>query len=132
MPNENCLEGMKCPSLPCGQEDKFIITSTARFMVHDDGTDSHENVEWDDDSDCSCGVCMWYGQVRDFKLGPDTEPQSIPSEIMQRLRSHMCRCTPKGFDVSYWEIAELPQGVVVQCIKCMTPLVLLAKRLEGE
>jgi len=65
MPNENCLNGMKCPE--CGSEAPFRIAASSWFKVFDDGTDSHEDVEWDEDSCCECWDCHFSGKVADFR-----------------------------------------------------------------
>jgi len=54
MPNTNCLEGLACPK--CKQEDTLRIVGEAVFEVTDDGTYDYENVEWDDNSTCTCPV----------------------------------------------------------------------------
>lgn len=65
MANVNCLEGMVCAA--CGSEGPFQIAGTALFVVHDDGADSYEDVEWDSTSACICPVCKHDGTVRDFR-----------------------------------------------------------------
>jgi ribosomal protein L37E len=65
MPNDNCLEGMKCPR--CGSEEPFNISAKACFKVFDDGTDSFGAVDWDDDSVCECVNCNLRGFVCEFK-----------------------------------------------------------------
>jgi hypothetical protein len=64
MANVNILEGMRCPE--CKSEGPFKISATSRFTVYDDGTDGHEDVEWDDDSDCECDNCDHSGTVKDY------------------------------------------------------------------
>jgi len=66
MPNENCLEGIRCPD--CDQEDKFKIVGKAWFDVTDDGTSEFEGaVEWDDDSACRCPECGFTGTLGQFR-----------------------------------------------------------------
>jgi len=130
MANENCLEGVKCPK--CEQEDVFKIVGVSTFTVLDDGTDVHGDVEWDDDSTCTCGGCSWVARLGDFRKGPDVTLHTLPEETQRRLRRHASHCSPEGFDMSHWEIYENETSVVVQCIRCMTVLVMLAKKLEGE
>jgi len=62
--NDNCLEGMKCPN--CGSEGPFRINGTACFIVHDDGTDEYNEVEWQDNDFCGCVNCNYDGKVIDF------------------------------------------------------------------
>jgi hypothetical protein len=66
-PNENCLEGMRCPNLDCGSYGPFQINAEASFTVTDDGTDDYEDVEWSDKSWCRCMECGNSATVDDFK-----------------------------------------------------------------
>jgi hypothetical protein len=68
MANTNCLEGKACPK--CGQEDRLMITGLTTFEVTDDGTGDHGDVEWDDDSPCSCPSCGHAGKLKDFEVSP--------------------------------------------------------------
>lgn len=66
--NENCLEGIACPS--CGQADSFGVQATAWFDVTDDGTEfdySAGGPEWDDSSPIICRSCYNQGTVGDFR-----------------------------------------------------------------
>lgn len=69
-PNNNCLAGMSCPN--CGSYGPFKIECASWFTVHDDGTDQHSDVSWDDESLCSCKSCDYGGTVEDFKNDPLT------------------------------------------------------------
>lgn len=64
-PNENCLEGFRCPK--CGSYEPFKIAANSWFEVHDSGTDSFADVEWDHDSSCICMSCNYTGTVADFE-----------------------------------------------------------------
>ncbi len=66
MANENCLEGMACPK--CKGEEPFKIVVTTWMVVYDNGTDEHEDTEWDDDSPCVCVECGYAGKVKDFQI----------------------------------------------------------------
>lgn len=71
-PNENCLEGMRCPK--CGHFGPFKILATKSGMVEvsDDGTDDLQgDTDWDDDSACECCECGHLGTVREFKGEPE-------------------------------------------------------------
>lgn len=71
--NENCLEGMQCPS--CGSEGPFKIVAETCATVFDDGVDSSEDFEWDDASPCTCKACDHEGTVESFTVespGPKT------------------------------------------------------------
>lgn len=59
MSNTNCLENRKCPK--CGQEDRFHVAAQSIFVVVDDGTDGHYDVEYDDESYADCPDCGWWG-----------------------------------------------------------------------
>ena len=63
--NSNCLEGIRCPK--CGQEDSFRIEGRSVFEVIDDGTVSHADVEWDDDSWALCPACEYEGKLGTFR-----------------------------------------------------------------
>jgi len=63
-PNNNCLENMRCPK--CGSYGPFEIAGRSTFVVYDDGTDGHGDIEWDDDSYCICIECYHEGKKRDF------------------------------------------------------------------
>lgn len=65
MSNNNCLQGMKCPS--CGNEDSFRIACQVWCDVSDEGTGDTYDYEWDDESSCVCPECMKVGCVGDFK-----------------------------------------------------------------
>lgn len=64
--NDNCLAGMKCPR--CGNGDELEICGMATFIVIDDGTSEFRDVEWGEDSECSCPECRHTAMVRDFTV----------------------------------------------------------------
>ena len=64
--NENCLEGMRCPS--CGSEGPFTIVVTALSEVSDDGTENFADVDWGDGSRIWCQDCEWNGVAVETKL----------------------------------------------------------------
>jgi len=68
MSNKNCLEGLRCPR--CKQASFLQIMGTSLFRVADDGTESHENVEWDDNSYARCPACHFAGKLKDFTIEP--------------------------------------------------------------
>ena len=68
--NDNCLDGLRCPR--CGNEASFRIAATATFLVVDDGTEEHENVEWDDASRIDCTGCYHSATVADFTVTAGT------------------------------------------------------------
>jgi len=72
--NTNCLEGVRCPQ--CGYQDHFFISGTSLFSVYDDGTDSHEDVEWDDASYIRCASCRHEGTLRVFRFELRKEEES--------------------------------------------------------
>lgn len=61
----NCLEGISCPK--CGQNDLFRIHGSSVFTVIDEGTVSHGDVDWDDDSQALCAVCEHEGPLGTFR-----------------------------------------------------------------
>ena len=72
MTNTNCLEGIKCPA--CGNEDRFRIAGTTVFIVTDEGTEDHGDIEWDDDSYADCPECFRHGTLKDFRAKPAPLP----------------------------------------------------------
>ncbi len=66
MANTNCLAGMACPA--CGSQGPFDITGVSTFVMHDDGSESHSDIEFDDRSHCVCRVCGRTGTVGAFTL----------------------------------------------------------------
>lgn len=64
MANRNCLKGMRCPK--CRSEGPFRVQATSIFLVYDDGTDSHEDTEWEPESYCACVACQHEATVREF------------------------------------------------------------------
>ena len=63
-PNENCLKGMACSK--CKSRGPFMIVTTCRAQVYDDGVEDTSDHEWDEDSACSCMTCGYIGKVGDF------------------------------------------------------------------
>jgi len=58
-PNKNCLGGMKCVNPKCGDPyGPFEIQCTTVFEVFDDGTEDHQDVEWEDKSWAMCMQCQ--------------------------------------------------------------------------
>jgi hypothetical protein len=57
---------MACPNPECRSEGPFRIVCTSTFLVYDDGTDEHEDVQWDGESSCTCVMCGEGGRVQDF------------------------------------------------------------------
>jgi hypothetical protein len=75
MTNTNCLENIKCPD--CGNEGSFRIAGTAIFIVTDDGTEDHGDVEWDDDSYAECAGCQRHGTLKDFTIRHDHQKDGV-------------------------------------------------------
>jgi hypothetical protein len=75
MPNENCLEGIKCPD--CGQDQEFRIQANAVFVVTDSGTDSCSDVSWDEQSHILCSECERSGTVGEFSGAPKAKARVI-------------------------------------------------------
>jgi hypothetical protein len=90
MTNTNCLENIKCPD--CGNEGSFRIAGTAIFIVTDDGTGDHGDVEWDDGSYAECAGCKRHGTLKDFKICNDhhedgLRPNPTTAELLDALKS---------------------------------------------
>lgn len=69
--NDGCLAGFVCPE--CGETSQFSITCTTIAVVTDEGVEDHGDMEWGEDSACSCSECGHDGKVSDFHL-PHTRP----------------------------------------------------------
>jgi hypothetical protein len=67
MTNENCLAGIRCPQ--CGNEDRFLITSTILADVTDGGADIADgsDIHWDDASMTHCPDCDMAGPLIHFR-----------------------------------------------------------------
>lgn len=71
MANKNNLEGLRCPM--CKQEEVLQIHGETLFRVVDDGTESHGDVEWDQDAYTRCPECGHEGKLQDFHLSSQIE-----------------------------------------------------------
>jgi hypothetical protein len=76
-PNENCLEGKKCPE--CDSYGSFDVRCSLWQNVADDGTDyPHDkmlgDVEYDGNSDAKCCECGHEGKWSDFDDSADDPP----------------------------------------------------------
>ena len=67
--NTNCLVGLRCPQ--CKNENRLMIEGTSMFEVLDDGTESHGDVEWDDDSSAQCPVCHLTAGLALFRISEE-------------------------------------------------------------
>lgn len=69
-PNENCLEGMRCPR--CESYGPFLISADVLLSVSDDGAalDDFASLEWDAGNYCRCPACDRVGVVSDFREAP--------------------------------------------------------------
>lgn len=75
MANDNCLDGMRCPS--CGSEEPFRIEVVRMIDVWDSGTEESKftNTEWGNDSYSECMTCDWTGQAKDlYVVNSSNEP----------------------------------------------------------
>lgn len=54
-PNVNCLAGKKCPK--CGSYGPFYVNGSTTFKLHDDGTESHDDVEFAGGNFARCAGC---------------------------------------------------------------------------
>ena len=78
MENTNCLEGYRCPR--CGNDKSFRMVATALFYVIDDGTDSYEQVAWDEHSKAWCTQCEWAGPCGEL-TGTKVQPKPIERDV---------------------------------------------------
>ena len=63
--NTNCLEDLACPK--CGRSESLRIEGSSVFVVTDDGTGEHGDVEWDGDSWTLCPACEFEGRHAEFR-----------------------------------------------------------------
>jgi hypothetical protein len=70
--NQNCLEGLRCPS--CGSYEPFWISCITLALFYDDGVDRCFDYDWNEDSTCSCTSCEFSGTVRDFRVPKKEKP----------------------------------------------------------
>ena len=69
--NSNCLADLQCPN--CKSYEPLSITGVSVFKVFDSGTESHGDVEWDDDSFVKCGMCGFSAVLECFGIIPKSE-----------------------------------------------------------
>jgi len=63
-PNENCLEGKRCPK--CKSYGPFRVVGTSTFLLHDSGTEDHDDIEFAADAAATCVECGHGGQWYKF------------------------------------------------------------------
>ena len=88
MSNTNCLTHMQCPQ--CESQGPFWIDGCASFLVTDNGTAAHENVEWQDDNDCVCAACRHRGTVTDFTLPPTAGSTEDRAPDLLEVLGNLC------------------------------------------
>lgn len=115
MPNDNCLEGFKCPE--CAHEDSFEIAVTISTTCHvtDDGTDDSDaddrSTEWEHDSDCKCTECDHEGVVSDFA------PETFPAPEKKEIDTSLHALDPRTWLDTVWDALHchrensIPEGV---------------------
>jgi hypothetical protein len=73
---------MQCPN--CDYLDSFDIVGTSSFRMFDDGSESHGDIDFDEDSPCYCPQCHHQGVVKDFKQ--KTGPRQTLGEAIEILK----------------------------------------------
>lgn len=111
MSNNNCLAGIKCPK--CNSEGPFFIIATAVFEVHDDGTESYSDVDWDGKSHCRCRECDYAAAVGDFReAAPEVFSEIFAYEVIgEKVLNH-----------EMYPMYQYPYGRGVACPKCGKPV----------
>lgn len=66
MGNNNCLQGLACPS--CESEGPFKIVVTCWAKVADRGVEETLDLEWDDESACCCCQCDYTAMIKQFRI----------------------------------------------------------------
>jgi hypothetical protein len=64
--NENCLEDMACPN--CGSRGRFAIAVKTTAIFEDIGSEVEGDIEYEDDSKCSCRECEHDGTIEEFTI----------------------------------------------------------------
>ena len=70
--NEDCLAGMACPECDCW--GPFEIEGVAVFHVYDDGCSEFSDLNWTDDSRCTCSNCGHTSNVKGFRQEEGDQP----------------------------------------------------------
>ena len=84
MPNTNCLEHFKCPK--CGFEDKFSIDGSTLFVVTDEGTEDHSDIEWKDGGTVICHGCNFVGALEDFYKPPRDIEDIMSADVTLKVK----------------------------------------------
>jgi hypothetical protein len=71
--NNNCLEGIKCPS--CGSEGPFFIEAKIQVLMWDSGSECNIYTYhlWDGASYMRCYECDKDGPAQDFRIEVTTQ-----------------------------------------------------------
>lgn len=112
--NTNCLEGLRCPQ--CKQEGALQIEGTALFLVSDDGTDAHSDIEWGNKSFARCPACDHKGKLGEFYISVQVEnpPMRTYEVVIYETRRFVGRVEALGSN----EVNLLFQGgddVIERC-----------------
>ncbi len=105
--NENCLNGFVCPE--CGETDQFSIACATTAVVTDEGVEDHGDMEWDEDSECTCSECGHGGKVSDFQVNPDAPPKpkllrdALPPMLVEQIGYRMSKATSKRDNFLNWK-----------------------------
>lgn len=83
--NSNCLIGMRCPQ--CRQVDRFYITGSSLFEMMDDGSVSHNDIEYGDDAYCRCPDCDWTGTVNELRKLTVEERERLVEILVHRCHN---------------------------------------------
>lgn len=83
--NQGCLHEMRCPW--CFSAGPFNIACKTWVEMHDDGSEKHEDLNHDDDSNAQClnHPCDWHGTVGNlhfaFEMIERIKSKAIPTGI---------------------------------------------------
>lgn len=92
-PNENCLKGKRCPA--CKSYDSFSVSGQACFTLFDDGTDSHGDIEFNNDGFAECLECHHKGSWGTFdENGLPTLVEAIREYRKNHDHADGCICSP--------------------------------------
>lgn len=108
--NDNCLEGMHCPS--CGQSTEFNVMARQLMTLSDDGCENEfsGDIDWDDDSFASCNECSWHGTMADLK---DEQGGVVKFEVLTNMVGgyENCWTDGEGEAVTYADREDAEQAI---------------------
>jgi hypothetical protein len=114
MTNDNCLDGIECPT--CGNEDQFRIEITIMASVTDDGVEiEYGHTEWDKTSYAECAECCKHGTVADFTAQSEPPPEAAPQLASSQELSPSPGPWEYGEHVEGYAVLDAKRELVAYC-----------------